>query len=72
MSSTRNLFSLSPVNSNASDGVLRCIDYPNSSSKPTARHSALKELNLTRFAELTARKRELMNVFRTRRVSCIK
>jgi hypothetical protein len=52
-------FLLSPVKSNASDRELRCISHPNSSSKPRARHSLLKQLNLATVAELTPRKRKL-------------
>jgi hypothetical protein len=37
-------FPLSPVNPSASDGELRCMNHPSSSSKPRARHSLLKEL----------------------------
>jgi hypothetical protein len=51
--------SLSPVNPNACDGELRCISHQSSSSKPRARHSLLKEINLATVAELTPRKRKM-------------
>jgi hypothetical protein len=52
-------FSLSPVNSNASDGELRRISCPSSSSKPRARHSVLGQLNLVTAAKLTPMKKIL-------------
>jgi hypothetical protein len=52
-------FSLSSVNKHASDGELGHTSHQNSSSKPRARHSLLKELNLASLSELTPRKRKL-------------
>jgi hypothetical protein len=49
-------FPLSSVNINASDGELWHITFQSSSSKPRARHSLLKELNLASLSELTPRK----------------
>jgi hypothetical protein len=47
----------------ASDGEFRCFSDQNSSSKPGARHSLLKELNLAT-SDLTPRKRKLYNKIR--------
>jgi hypothetical protein len=52
-------FLLSSVNINTSDGELGHINHQSSSSKPRARHSLLKELNLAFFSELTLRNRKL-------------
>jgi hypothetical protein len=52
-------FPLSSVNVNASDGELGHVNHQSSSSKPRARHSLLKELNLASCSELTPRKRKL-------------
>jgi len=50
--------SLSLDSSTASDGEFGCFSGQNSSSKPTARRSLLKELNLA-MSDLTPRKRKL-------------
>jgi hypothetical protein len=63
-----NSFSISSVNINSSDGELGHIGRHSSSSKPRARHSLLKELNLAFLSELTLRKRKVYNILRIRRV----
>jgi hypothetical protein len=45
----------------ASDGELGCINRQNSSSKPRAKHSLLKEFNLGKTSDLTPRKQKLYN-----------
>ena len=50
--------SLSLDSSTASDGEFRCFSDQNSSSKPTARRSLLRELNLA-MSDLTPRQRKL-------------
>jgi hypothetical protein len=50
--------SLSLDSSTTSDGEFRCFSDQNSSSKPTARRSLLRELNLA-LSDLTSRKRKL-------------
>jgi hypothetical protein len=52
-------FPLSSVNINASDGELWHIKFQNSSAKPRARHSLLKQLNLAPLSELTPQKKEI-------------
>jgi uncharacterized small protein (DUF1192 family) len=52
-------FPLSSVNINASDGELKHINYQSFPSKPRARHSLLKELNLASVSELSPRKWKL-------------
>jgi hypothetical protein len=52
-------FPLSSLNISASDGELGHINCQSSSSKPRARHSLLKEPNLSSLSELTLRKRKL-------------
>ena len=47
----------------SSDGEFRCFSDQNSSSKPTARRSLLKELNLA-MSDLTPRKRKLYQTIR--------
>jgi hypothetical protein len=59
-------FTPSSIKVNACDGELRHINCPSSSSKPTARHSLLKELNLASFSELTPRKRKLYECIRNK------
>jgi hypothetical protein len=49
----------------ASDGEFRCFSDQNSSSKPRARHSLLKELNLVA-SDLTPRKRKLYDRIRSK------
>jgi hypothetical protein len=49
----------------ASDGEFRCFSGQNSSSKPRARHSLLKELNLAA-SDLTPRKRKLYDRIRSK------
>jgi hypothetical protein len=64
--------SLSPVNSNVSDGELRCINHPSSSSKTRARHSPLKQLNLAKVKDLTPRKRKLNERIRNKKSALCK
>jgi hypothetical protein len=52
------------VDVSASDGELGHIKCQSSSSKPRARHSLLKELNLASLPELTPRKRKLHDCIR--------
>jgi hypothetical protein len=54
------------LNINASDGELQHINHQSSSSKPTARHCLLKELNLALLSQLTPRKRKLYEHFRNK------
>jgi len=48
-----------PVTLNASDGDFRRINRPNPSSKPRARHSFLRELNLATVSQFTPREKLL-------------
>jgi hypothetical protein len=52
-------FPISSTNINAFDGKLGHINCQSSSSKPRARHSLVKELNLASLSELTPRRRKL-------------
>jgi hypothetical protein len=57
--SEETFFTPSFVNISVSDGEIRHIKCRSSSSKPQARHSLLKELNLASLSELTPRKRKV-------------
>jgi len=53
-----------PLTLNASDGEFRCINRPNPSSKPKARHSLLRELNLATVSQFTPREKLLYDRIR--------
>jgi len=55
-----------PLNLNASDGEFRRINSPNPSSKPRARHSLLRELNLARVSEFTPKEKLLYDKIRNK------
>ena len=62
--------SLSLDSSTASDEEFRCFSDQNSSSKPTARRSLLRDLNLA-MSDLTPRKRKLYRIIRRKRVPSV-
>jgi len=53
-----------PLTSNASDGEFRRINRPNPSSKPRARHTLLRELNLATVSQFTPREKLLFGKIR--------
>jgi hypothetical protein len=65
-------FPPSSINVNASDGELGYINRQSSSSKPRARHSVLKELNLASCSKLTPRKRKLYDRIRNKECALCK
>jgi len=53
-----------PLTLNASDGEFRHINCPNTSSKPRARHTLLRELNLAMVSQFTPREKLLYDRIR--------
>ena len=53
-----------PLNLHNSDGELRRIIRPNPSSKPRARHSLLRELNMATVSQFTPREKLLYDTIR--------
>jgi hypothetical protein len=61
-----------PLNLNASDGEFRRINRPNPSSKPRARHSLLRELNLSTVSGFTPRGKLLYDKIRKKKSALCK